>query len=357
MNLGKTLTSVNPKKRTKAMTNSDQVSEDNVRSKTHVSSNMVRQKQVLPDDLNINDLKLSKPRRRKFKPVNSTNQMAPELNRAQQNISGNKSSSSESTILCPLINDAKTGSKNSIEKKTKDKNLKNISNITHKKCSGNNNWIAFLSQQNLLEKPKISLVKDRPSLEPRRNVTNGKVTKHLALDCEFVGIGENGKDNMLARVSVVNSHGDCLYDKYVKPREPVTDFRTFVSGIRPGDMEKGEDFESVQKDIATLLKGKILVGHSLKNDLEVLFLTHPRYHIRDTSKYFREAGKMTPSLKLLAQKYLGISIQEGEHSSVQDAQAAMHLYNMFRKQWEAGGGNKKANRIRHPKPKSNIKKL
>ena len=31
---------------------------------------------------------------------------------------------------------------------------------------------------------------------------------------------------------------------------------------------------------------------------------------------------------------LGVAVQQGEHSSVQDAQAAMRLYTMFKKDWE-----------------------
>ena len=31
---------------------------------------------------------------------------------------------------------------------------------------------------------------------------------------------------------------------------------------------------------------------------------------------------------------LGVTIQEGEHSSVQDAQATMRLYTTFKRQWE-----------------------
>lgn len=34
-----------------------------------------------------------------------------------------------------------------------------------------------------------------------------------------------------------------------------------------------------------MLKDKILVGHALKNDLDVLMLSHPRTMIRDTARY------------------------------------------------------------------------
>jgi DNA polymerase III epsilon subunit-like protein len=46
----------------------------------------------------------------------------------------------------------------------------------------------------------------------------------------------------------------------------------------------GEDFSVVQKDVAQLIKKRILVGHALEHDMKVLFLSHPRTMIRDTSK-------------------------------------------------------------------------
>ncbi|XP_010997953.3 RNA exonuclease 4 isoform X2 [Camelus dromedarius] len=164
------------------------------------------------------------------------------------------------------------------------------------------------------------------------------LTKALALDCEMVGVGPQGDESIAARVSLVNQYGKCVYDKFVKPTQLVTDYRTAVSGIRPEDLAQGEEFEVVQKEVAGLLKGRILVGHALHNDLKALFLGHPKKKIRDTQKYkpFRSQVKSgRPSLKLLAEKILGIQVQQAEHCSVQDAQAAMRLYVSVRKEWES----------------------
>ena len=76
----------------------------------------------------------------------------------------------------------------------------------------------------------------------------------------------------------------------------------------------GEDFKAVQKEVSDILLGRVLVGHALHHDLRVLFLDHPRKDVRDTSKYkpFKAAfGGRTPSLKRLADKYLGVSVQVG----------------------------------------------
>ncbi|XP_071957664.1 RNA exonuclease 4-like isoform X1 [Antedon mediterranea] len=82
-------------------------------------------------------------------------------------------------------------------------------------------------------------------LEPSNNLKQRKLsvalvdeegtdglTKHVAVDCEMVGVGYKGQESILARVSIVNEFGKCVYDKYVKPREKVTDYRTDVSGIK-----------------------------------------------------------------------------------------------------------------------------
>ncbi|XP_014480933.1 PREDICTED: RNA exonuclease 4 isoform X2 [Dinoponera quadriceps] len=182
---------------------------------------------------------------------------------------------------------------------------------------------------------------DSGSENKKPGVTKSKqgktLTKQVAIDCEMVGIGD-GTESMVARVSIVNKYGDCVYDKYVKPRELVVDYRTPVSGIRPEQLQNGEDFNIVQKEVAEMLKGRLLVGHALKHDLDVLYLAHPRRYLRDTSRYkpFRQLSKgNTPSLKKLACELLGKQIQAGEHNSVEDARAAMQLYMLYKNKWES----------------------
>ena len=95
------------------------------------------------------------------------------------------------------------------------------------------------------------------------------LTKAISMDCEMVGVGYKGTDSILARVSIVNQFGHCVYDKYVKPREKVTDYRTAVSGIRPSDIENANNFQDVQKEVSDILTNRILVGHAIRHDLKV----------------------------------------------------------------------------------------
>ena len=173
----------------------------------------------------------------------------------------------------------------------------------------------------------------------KRNSPTG-LTPTIAIDCEMVGVGVS-KRSALARVSIVNQFGYCIYDKYVKPEEEITDYRTFVSGIRPRDLASGDHIDVVRQEVADLFRGRIVVGHGINNDLKALFLRHPKRDIRDTSHYFRRHfSGHTPSLKRLTETLLNLKVQSGEHSSVEDAQATMRLYTMYKKEWETSLGVK-----------------
>uniref|UniRef100_A0A182WMB0 RNA exonuclease 4 n=1 Tax=Anopheles minimus TaxID=112268 RepID=A0A182WMB0_9DIPT len=196
----------------------------------------------------------------------------------------------------------------------------------------------------LLKLGKLSLNESKPKRNGYKNrpvspdAVSAEVTDRIALDCEMVGIGTEGKEHMLARVSIVNEQGAVIIDRYVKPQETVIDYRTDISGIRREDIEDGVDFKAVRELVRQIIHGKILVGHALKNDLLVLNLRHPKYNIRDTSRFrpiAKKAGSFgTPSLKSIAYALLGEDIQDGSHDSVEDARAAMKIYLLFQKEWE-----------------------
>ncbi|KAF9918251.1 3'-5' exonuclease [Lobosporangium transversale] len=165
-----------------------------------------------------------------------------------------------------------------------------------------------------------------------------KIGKYVGIDCEMVGVGPDGEQSALARVSIVNYHGVTVLDLYVRPLERVTDFRTEVSGITPRHLAKAIDFKDAQKQVADIIKDKIVVGHALQNDFKALLLEHPQRLIRDTSRYqpFRALAKgKTPSLRKLAQEILGIKIQQGSHSSVEDARITILLYRKHKEAWDS----------------------
>jgi RNA exonuclease 4 len=168
--------------------------------------------------------------------------------------------------------------------------------------------------------------------------TDVQVGKYVAMDCEMVGVGGQEDRSVLARVSIVNFHGTQVYDSFVRPKEVVTDWRTHISGVSLKNMASARSFDGVRNEVAGLLKDRILVGHAIKHDLEVLMLGHPKKDIRDTSRFsgFRKysAGR-TPSLKKLAKEVLGVEIQKGQHSSVEDARATMLLFRRHKQAFDA----------------------
>lgn len=189
----------------------------------------------------------------------------------------------------------------------------------------------------------------------KENVTIGK---YVALDCEMVGVGVKER-SALARVSIVNFHGHQIYDSYVKPKELVTNWRTPISGITPRSMRKARDLKDVQETVASILKDRIVIGHSLGNDFRVMHLSHPKRDLRDTStlsEFRRFSNNRTPSLKLLAQKVLGVEIQSGQHSSLEDARAAMLLFRRYKSSFDAESPPSKPGGTPGPKSKTPKKK-
>lgn len=170
----------------------------------------------------------------------------------------------------------------------------------------------------------------------------GNPIKYLALDCEMVGTGPKGCLSELARCSIVSYDGDVVYDKYIMPTRPVTDFRTKWSGIRKHHLRNATPFPQAKKEIVKILAGKVVVGHAIYNDFKSLRYSHPASLTRDTSRIpllNKMAGfpeRQAVSLKRLAKSLLNQDIQVGNkgHSSVEDAKTTMQLYKAVEEEWE-----------------------
>lgn len=167
--------------------------------------------------------------------------------------------------------------------------------------------------------------------------------KYVAIDCEMVNV--RGVST-LARVSIVDWNGDTVFNTFVRIEEEVTDYLTFVSGIRQADIESEDamSFDDCQDAVLEIISGKVIVGHALRNDFIALNIMHPWHLIRDTAKYEpfmkpcpMEKNVLVPrKLRVLAKNKLDMIIQEDgqEHDSLEDATAAMELYKKARGKWE-----------------------
>lgn len=174
-------------------------------------------------------------------------------------------------------------------------------------------------------------------------ISEEEKAKYIAIDCEMVSVRGI---STLARVSIVDWYGDTIFNTFVRVEEEVTDYLTFVSGIRQADIESEDamSFEDCQDAVLEIFRGKVVVGHALRNDFIALNIMHPWYLLRDTAKYepFMKPCPLEPNtlvpkkLKVLAENKLNMTIQEDgkEHDSIEDATAAMELYKKARNKWE-----------------------
>jgi DNA polymerase III epsilon subunit-like protein len=179
----------------------------------------------------------------------------------------------------------------------------------------------------------------------------------VAIDCEMVGIGMDGLDSMLARVTIIDWNYQIIYDQYVKPQQPVMDYRTHVSGITAQHLESDAaiDFNICRRQVNAILYNKVIIGHGLTNDLKALQMIHPWYMIRDTAYYppfmrikqqqqqqyntKDQDGNVNYSLcsrklKELSCEYLQKVIQQTSHSSYEDARSALELYQLVQNEFE-----------------------
>lgn len=195
-----------------------------------------------------------------------------------------------------------------------------------------------------------------PTSKVPHDMPMGKKDLYFALDCEMVGVGQHGLDSALARVSIVNYDREVVLDTFVRVPVPVTDYRTYVSGIRSEDIcsKDAKTLEETRDAVQNILRGKILIGHGLENDLKALQMTHPWCDTRDTAHYEPYMRKVKGSdnkadsknkssvmlcprrLKDLSLEILGLEIQvPGQpHSPVEDSLAALELYKAVRPEWE-----------------------
>ncbi len=221
------------------------------------------------------------------------------------------------------------------------------------------NWLALKSKLGPKSRtlmPTTKHGKRRPGGRKRRRNQDGSsssssssahgpeapadAARYVACDAEMVGVGA-ADVSALARISLTDWSGRVLYDKFVQPRGRVTNYRTWVSGIRKQDLINAMPFARAQREVKQMLRGKILVGHALQNDLKALEMKHPEDMIRDTARYppllKRNAatGRRQPQkLKALCEQ-IGLTIQTSEHSSVEDAQASMRVFRAHKDGWDA----------------------
>ena len=120
-----------------------------------------------------------------------------------------------------------------------------------------------------------------------------------------------------AQVCIVNDHCREVYSSYVSVDQPITDYRTHVSGITPRHLANAPSLDHVRAEVAALLNGRICVGHDLAHDLEALKLELDPAMVRDTARGLprrlcTRSGR-PKRLRDLAAHHLRLTIQACTH--------------------------------------------
>ena len=206
-----------------------------------------------------------------------------------------------------------------------------------------------------------------PSGPPKPLNDDFSVTECLALDCEMVGTGLGGVKSLLGQVSVINEHLNVVYTSYCRPMETVTDYRTQWSGLTEAHFRDAPSFEEVQNKVMELfgasdgdggdsnnMPRRIMTGHGLENDLDVLRMTHPKELLRDTATWkpilrpphFKKPQKLRKLVKIHCNFTIQRTSADGKigHDPSEDARGSMVLYLKFKSRWEQDIANRGATR-------------
>jgi len=151
----------------------------------------------------------------------------------------------------------------------------------------------------------------------------------IAIDCEMVLTSLRGTlHEEVARVAFIDEDKKILLDEYIKPRGQVIDYRSSITGILPRHIECAPTLSSLRDRMKSLIKNKLIVGHSVRRDLECLDIKFKENAIRDTSElpiFLRRNGG-SKKLRELAREHLDVDIQQGTHCPKEDALCAMALF-------------------------------
>ncbi|KAL1990064.1 hypothetical protein VTN49DRAFT_6645 [Thermomyces lanuginosus] len=190
----------------------------------------------------------------------------------------------------------------------------------------------------------------------------------VALDTEFVDLEKAEIDvkadgsheiirpskSGLARVSVLRGSGERegvpFIDDYITIKEPIVDYVTQYSGIKPGDLDPRVSEHNLvplkvaYKKLWVLLNlGCVFVGHGLASDFRKINIRVPKAQTVDTQfLYFHPAKNRRLSLRYLAWAVFKEYIQDDDssgstgHDSIEDARMALRLWKKFQEYEDAG---------------------
>ncbi|CAE6448890.1 unnamed protein product [Rhizoctonia solani] len=172
----------------------------------------------------------------------------------------------------------------------------------------------------------------------------------VAIDAEFVSLQKEENEMRsdgtkkvirpsqlcLARVSALREDGRAFIDDYIHTSDTIVDYLTEFSGIKPGDLDPYSSehalvpLKTAYKKLRLLIDlGCIFIGHGLSKDFRIINIAVPKEQVLDTVDiYFLKERQRRIGLRFLSWYLLRQTIQIDTHNSIEDARAALLLYNL-----------------------------
>ncbi|KAF9521074.1 hypothetical protein BS47DRAFT_1404191 [Hydnum rufescens UP504] len=198
--------------------------------------------------------------------------------------------------------------------------------------------------------------------EPLRLDELPKPGTFIAIDAEFVALQQEESEFRsdgtkkvlkpsqlsLARVSVLRGDGPKagvpFIDDYIHTSDIIVDYLTEYSGIKYGDLQPNSSahvllpLKVVYKKLRLLVDlGCIFVGHGLSKDFRIINIFVPPERVIDTvDLYYVKERHRRLSLRFLSYYVLKQHIQIDTHDSIEDARAALLLYEEYIKHESQG---------------------
>ncbi|KAG8873504.1 3'-5' exonuclease [Tulasnella sp. 332] len=151
--------------------------------------------------------------------------------------------------------------------------------------------------------------------------------RYLALNCETEEVtGPGGKGKSLARVSIVNFYGVVLLDVVVSQTLLLADHCLCVLRAK--------------EKVKYLIRDRVLVGHDLREGLQMLDLTHPETLLHEVvlNHESTRESPFPPSLAKVIWVELGLTIDvrdsDSKEDSVMCARAAMAIFRLHREMYK-----------------------
>jgi len=143
----------------------------------------------------------------------------------------------------------------------------------------------------------------------------------VAMDVERVCSSRQGKNvEEPIHVTLISYDGQVIYSTYVMPRYKVIDYREKITGIIDFSKYDFRLYDDVKLDIDRIIGDSIVVGHAIFDDLDLFGLKKTYF---DTLSL---VDGQRVSLQVMMAYVFGVAIQNGVHSSIDDAMSAMLLY-------------------------------